>query len=267
MRTADGVLAEIGRLHARGVNITTAAHRLGFCTPSNMRRWLASRGLGCPWPMGHQPSNTIAHQYFQDTGETVGQAVERMYGAGYSIAHASAEIGYSTSAELRQVLQRRGLDCPWPPGRPAYYRHRDAIRPTMVDQYIALRRRGYTCADAAQRVGRSEGGLREAVRRMRPEVYAELSEWKPLRERAHDLLPLLRGEATVGDIALMVDRSTEQVGKYLRLLHRGGRVERIVISKRKIRWRAKPDHQSGRRCGEGRVNQGVQRGAENLGRS
>lgn len=46
------------RMHALGISIEQAAHQIGYATSSDLRKWLARRGLECPWP----PSRAFPHR-------------------------------------------------------------------------------------------------------------------------------------------------------------------------------------------------------------
>lgn len=66
MTISDDYFADTGetvgkaaiRLHALGISIEQAAHQIGYATSSDLRKWLARRGLECPWP----PSRAFPHR-------------------------------------------------------------------------------------------------------------------------------------------------------------------------------------------------------------
>jgi len=66
MTISDDYFADTGetvgkaaiRMHALGISIEQAAHQIGYATSSDLRKWLARRGLECPWP----PSRAFPHR-------------------------------------------------------------------------------------------------------------------------------------------------------------------------------------------------------------
>lgn len=115
---------------------------------------------------------TIASEYLADTGETVGAAVQRMYKAGIKIENAAHQIGYGTSSDLRNYLERRKLECPWPRGRGFPHRGRPPIKITeqVLDRYCEMRIAGMKSMDACKRLGQSERSIYCALKRSRPGV-------------------------------------------------------------------------------------------------
>lgn len=55
----------------------------------------------------------IHNRYYEETGETVAQAVARLHKS-LSVQLCAEFIGYATSTDLRKYLRRRGVADPWP---------------------------------------------------------------------------------------------------------------------------------------------------------
>lgn len=115
---------------------------------------------------------TISDDYFEDTGETVGKAAIRLHALGISIEQAAHQIGYATSSDLRKWLDRRGLECPWPPSRAFPHRGRPQIKITdkVLDDYCALRLGGAMSSEACSILGHSERSIYSALKNRRPGV-------------------------------------------------------------------------------------------------
>lgn len=118
---------------------------------------------------------TIAEEYFEATGETVGAACLRLYAAGVKVNAASNRIGYSSSSDLRKYLERRGIQCPWPKigedkprGRPPY-----KLTDDKLEAFAALLKSGMTKTQAAKVVGHQKDHLVKSLKKRRPDLLAQ----------------------------------------------------------------------------------------------
>jgi len=133
---------------------------------------------------------TIATEYLADTGETVGQACERLAAAGVPMNTAAVEIGYYSSSDLRKYLERRGLHCPWPKDLTRKRGHPpERVTDAQAEHYAAMRAQGVPPLQAAEGTGHTPAQLRNAIKR-RPDLRLPLGKrkgepWK-LPEKHHD---------------------------------------------------------------------------------
>ena len=91
----------VKRMHADGFSIERASRIIGYCTSSDLRKYLARRGLECPWPKkhggrGHPPikiPESAIEQYValrlkgmrsREAGKIVGFTQSQMQSAIYS---------------------------------------------------------------------------------------------------------------------------------------------------------------------------------------
>lgn len=122
----------------------------------------------------------IPEDYFRLTGETMGQACERMKHT-HTIKATAQLIGYSTASGLQFALRQRGIEIDWPTSIPARANHRNRISDAELDRFIALRHSGIPGAEAARRVGRDLRAISRVLGQRRPGIQFERA---PCRHQA-----------------------------------------------------------------------------------
>lgn len=114
---------------------------------------------------------TIADDFFQLTGKTVGQKAAEFYREGWPIEHAAHYMGYACSTDLRRYLSTRGIPCPWPlTQRQASTSLKRAVTDAEIERYALLRLRGSSAVDAARQVRHHVRTMREMLKVRRPEL-------------------------------------------------------------------------------------------------
>ncbi len=115
----------VKRMHADGFSIERASQMIGYCTSSDLRKYLARRGLECPWPKntyrgrrGHPPIKIT---------DAVMERYVAMRHSGVFAKDAAADVGFNAD-QIRKAIQQRRPDLSLPRGRTRgdRYRHKEA---------------------------------------------------------------------------------------------------------------------------------------------
>lgn len=112
-RTGESVIEACKRLHAEGIKVDRAAQLIGFCSSSDLRKWLSKRELPCPWPKNPHPNRGRPPIKITD-------AMMEQYAAlrhsGVSAQEAAESVGKSPT-HIRHAIYSRRPDIKLPIGK------------------------------------------------------------------------------------------------------------------------------------------------------
>lgn len=126
--------------------------------------------------------SVVAVNYYSEHKETVAEACRRLHAEGVKVSEAAVEIGFSSSAALRQFLLSRGAECPWPV-RQSQRNVDKGITRTHLQHYVLMRCAGEPAARAAKFLGHTTEGMRRALISRAPDLLETLQAAVDKRQR------------------------------------------------------------------------------------
>lgn len=131
-RTGESVIEACKRLHTEGIKVDRASQLIGFCSSSDLRKWLSKRDLPCPWPKKPHPNRGRPPIKITD-------AMMEQYAAlrhsGVPAPEAAKAVGKSPT-HIRHAIYARRPDIKLPIGKQAgepWSRSRSSSRRVSAD--------------------------------------------------------------------------------------------------------------------------------------
>lgn len=169
----------VTNLAEQGLSRADSARAIGF-NPHSFRYHLAAHPELDPFPpVAHPPRD-----YAADTGEAFRDACIRMSST-HTLAEAARETGYSDSSCFKRAILSRGLDLTFQK-RKSKRRSPNVvylISEEHVEQYAQLRLSGTLHKPAAAQVGFSGYALRNRLKQLRPDLWAQVKRLGAINSR------------------------------------------------------------------------------------